>query len=125
MKIAVTIIRILMGLMFLFASVAYFLNLFDEPVMTGSIKVFNDGIKASIYLMPLVKVFELLCAIAFISGFFVPLAAVVIFPITVNILMFHAFLDAKGLPMAIILIAANLFIAYYYRNKYKSILTAR
>jgi putative oxidoreductase len=125
MKIAVTIVRILLGLMFVFASVAYFLKLMPEPEMTGNVKIFTDGINASIYLMPLVKVFELVCSILFISGFFVPLATVLIFPIIVNILMFHAFLDPKNLPLAIVLMAANLFLAYYHRDKYKSMLKAK
>ena len=125
MKIATIVIRVLMGLMFAFASIAYFFKLMKEPEVTGSIKIFNDGIMASIYLMPTVKVFELLCAIAFLSGRFVPLATVVIFPIILNILLFHAFLEPSGLPIAILLLIGNLFLAYYYRDKYKAILAAK
>jgi putative oxidoreductase len=125
MKIASIIIRILMGLLFAFASIAFFFKLADAPETTGSVKIFNDGIAASIYLMPTVKVFELLCAIAFLSGRFVPLATVVIFPISVNILLFHAFLEPSGLPVAAFVIAGNLFLAYYYRDKYKGLLSVK
>jgi uncharacterized membrane protein YphA (DoxX/SURF4 family) len=125
MKIAVVIVRILMGLMFAFASIAFFLKLMHEPEPTGSVKIFTDGIAASVYLMPTVKVFELLCALAFLSGRFVPLASVVIFPIILNILLFHAFLQPEGLPIAILLMLGNLFLAYYYRDKYKAILTSK
>ena len=125
MKIAVIIVRILMGLMFAFASIAYFFKLMKEPEVTGSVKIFNDGIMASIYLMPTVKVFELLCAIAFLSGRFVPLATVVIFPIILNIMLFHLFLEPSGLPIAILLMVGDLFLAYYYRDKYKGILAAK
>ena len=125
MKIAVLIIRILMGLMFAFASLAFFFKLVDAPEQTGSVKIFNDGIAASIYLMPTVKVFELLCAIAFLSGRFVPLATVVIFPITLNILLFHVFLEPSGLPVALLLMLGNLFLAFYYRDKYKSMLAPK
>ena len=125
MKIAVIIVRILMGLMFAFASIAYFLKLMHEPEQTGSVKIFNDGIVASIYLMPTVKIIELLCAIAFLSGRFVSLATVVIFPIILNILLFHAFLQPSSVPLAVILLIANLFLAYYYRDRYKSMLSAK
>ena len=125
MKITILIIRILMGLMFAFASIAFFFKLAEAPELTGSIKVFNDGIAASVYLMPTVKVFELLCAIAFLSGRFVPLATVVIFPIVLNILLFHAFLETSGLPVAILLMIGNLFLAYYHRAKYKPILAVK
>lgn len=125
MKIASIIVRILMGAMFAFASAAFFLKLFDTPEVTGSVKIFNDGIAASIYLMPTVKVFELLCAIAFLSGRFVPLATVVIFPIILNIFLFHAFLDSSGLLMAALLLAGNLFLAYYHRKNYKGLLVVK
>lgn len=125
MKIAVLIIRILMGLMFAFASIAFFFKLVDAPEQTGSVKIFNDGIAASIYLMPTVKVFELLCAIAFLSGKFVPLATVVIFPITLNILLFHVFLEPSGLPVALLLMLGNLFLTFYYRDKYKYMLAPK
>jgi uncharacterized membrane protein YphA (DoxX/SURF4 family) len=125
MKIASIIVRILMGLMFAFASIAFFLKLFDTPEITGNMKIFNDGLAASVYLMPTVKVFELLCAIAFLSGRFVPLATVVIFPIVLNILLVHAFLDPSGLLMAVLLLIGNLFLAYYYREKYKGLLAAK
>lgn len=125
MKIASIIVRILMGAMFAFASIVFFLKLFDTPEITGNMKIFNDGLAASIYLMPTVKVFELLCAIAFLSGRFVPLATVVIFPIILNILLVHAFLDTSGLPIAVLLLAGNLFLAYYHREKYKGLLAAK
>ena len=125
MKIAVIIVRILMGLMFAFASITFFFKLIPIPEMTGSIKIFNDGIVASVYLMPTVKIFELLCAIAFLSGRYVPLATVVIFPIILNILLFHAFLDSSGLPLAVLLMAGDLFLAYSNRDKYKPIWNAK
>ncbi len=125
MKIASIIVRTLMGLMFAFASIAYFLKLFDTPEITGNMKTFNDGLAASVYLMPTVKVFELLCALAFLSGRFVPLATVVIFPIVLNILLVHAFLDPSGLLMAVLLLLGNLFLAFYHRDKYKKLLSAK
>ncbi len=125
MKIAVIIVRTLMGLMFAFASISYFLKLMHEPEATGNVKIFNDGIVASVYLMPTVKVFELLCGIAFLSGRFVSLAAVVIFPIILNILMFHIFLMPSGIPLAALLLIGDLFLAYYYRDRYKAMLAAK
>lgn len=119
MKITLIIVRTLMGLLFLFASVTYLFNLITPPEPTGAMKIFSDGLEASVYIMPVVKVIELLCGLAFVSGFFVPLAAVLISPIIVNILLVHAFLAPSGLPSAIFLVLANLFIAYYYRDRYK------
>lgn len=125
MKIAVIIVRILMGLMFLFASIVFFFKLFPQPEMTGAVKVFNDGMKASVYLMPTVKIVELICGIALIIGRFVPLATVLIFPVIINIVLFHAFLAPQNLPLAILLLLGNLFLAYYYRKNYISIFVSK
>lgn len=124
MKIAAIIIRVLMGLMFLFSSVSFFFNLIPTPPLTGGLKTFNDGLVASVYLVPLIKGTELVCALAFISGRFVPLAVVVIFPVIVNIVLIHSFLAPEGLLVAILLLLADLFLAYYYRERYKALLAA-
>jgi putative oxidoreductase len=125
MKTAVMVVRILMGLMFLFSSVVVIFNLIPQPEVHGALKTFNDGIKASIYLLPLIKGVELVCSIAFLTGRFVPLAVVVIFPNIVNILMVHSFISHEGLPIAILLFLGDLFLAYYYRDKYKPLFIAK
>ncbi|MBL7994483.1 DoxX family protein [bacterium] len=121
----VIIIRILMGLLFLMASTVYFLDLFPKPELTGSVKLFNEGIEAAVYLIPVVKTFELLCGIAFVTGRFVPLATVVIFPIIINIFLFHFFLSPEGLPIAIFLLIGNLFLAYTYRRHYELLMAVK
>jgi putative oxidoreductase len=125
MKIAVLIVRILMGLMFAFASIVVLFKLVPQPEQTGNVKLFMDGMTATVYMMTTIKLVELICAMAFLSGRFVPLATVVIFPINVNILLFHAFLEPKGLPIAILLMLGNLFMAWYYRDRFKAMLAAK
>ena len=114
-----------MGLLFLFAAISYLFDLMPQPEMTGSVKLFMDGLLATGYFMTLMKVTELLCGIAFVSGFFVPLAAVVIAPIIVNIFFFHVFVDTSGLPVAIFLVVANCVVAYHHRETFKHILSAK
>jgi len=122
MKAALIVVRTLMGLLFLFSSIVFFFKLYTAPEITGNLRIFNDGMVASLYLLPLVKITELTCGIAFLSGRFVPLATVVITPVIINILMVHIFLDPKGLPVALFLVMANGFIAYYHRGLYKPLL---
>ena len=125
MKIAIIAVRTLMGLMFLFASIVVLFNLMPHPEMKGNAKLFMDGIMATGYFMTLLKVTELVCGLAFVIGRFVPLATVVIFPITLNILLYHAFVAPEGLPVAIPLILGNLFLAYACRKNYKTLLAAK
>lgn len=119
MKIAVIIVRSLMGLLFLFASITFFFKLITPPEATGAMKTFGAGLEASRYLMPVVKAIELTCGVAFLSGRFVPLATVLIAPIVVNIFFVHAFLAREGLPVALFLVLANLFVAYNHRESYR------
>ena len=125
MKIAMIIVRTLMGLVFLFASIVVLFKLVPKPELTGTVKLFNDGLDSVGYFMPLLKVTELLCGLAFVTGRYVPLATVVIAPIIVNIFCFHAFVDRTGLPVAIFLVLANAFVAYCHRRSYEGLLKAR
>ena len=43
----------------------------------------------------------------------------------VNIFFVHALLDRTGLPVAIFLVLANFFLAYFYRDAFKPLLTPK
>jgi putative oxidoreductase len=125
MKIAVIIVRSLLGLIFTASAVVVLFNLVEAPPLTGNVKIFNDGLMATGYFIPMLKIIELLCGIALLSGFFVPLALVVLFPISVHIFAYHARLAPEGLMVAIVILAANLFLAWYHRKSYAPLFQAR
>lgn len=124
MRIATIIIRTLIGLLLLFASISYFFHLFPEPPLTGDMKTFNDGLKASGYLMPLVKTIELLCGIAFVTGKFNKIANIILMPISVNIFFTHVCLAPDGIPVAVFLLVGNIFLIYSKWDSYKGLFTA-
>ena len=128
MKVAMIIVRTLLGLLFLFASVAYFLmvfGVFPSPPMDGPLKTFNEGLAASGYFFTLLKVTEFICGILLLTGRFVPLALLILAPITINIFMVHLFLDRTGLPVAALMILATAFLAYCYRAAFKPLLSSK
>ncbi|MBS1507991.1 MAG: DoxX family membrane protein [Bacteroidetes bacterium] len=125
MKIAVIIVRVLMGLLFLFASITYLFHLYEKPQLTGTVKLFTEGLEATGYFMYTLKIFELICALSLLTNRYVPLFTVVLFPITLNIFLFHAFVDQATLPVAIFVLASNLFLAYHFRERYKPMLAAK
>ena len=124
LKITMIVFRTLMGLLFLFASITYFFKLVPTPPLTGDMKTFNDGVMASHYLMPAAKIIELLCGLAFVTGRFASLAAVLIAPIIINILGIGLCLDHAGLGPAIFLVIANSLVAYYHRDRYAALFQA-
>jgi len=125
MKIATIIVRMLFGALFIFSSSVVLFNLMPQPVPTGATKTFMEGMAATGYLLTLMKITELLCGIALLVGLFAPLATVVIFPISLNIFLYHAFIAQEGLPMGIFVLLANLFLAYAYRKHYAPMLVAK
>ena len=125
MKIAVIIVRTLVGLMFLFSSVVVLFKLFPQPELHGQVKVFMLGVTASVYLMPLIKVTELICSIALLINRYVALALVVLFPIMLNIVFYHAFLGPEELPVVVPLLIGILFLAYTQREKYQPLFKAK
>ena len=99
MKYAVIIVRTLTGLLFLFASITYFVAPAPPPAdgLSDGTKLFLSGLDASKYILPVSKVFELLCGLMFVSGRFVALAVVLIFPIALNILFINAIHMPSGI----------------------------
>lgn len=124
MKIITTIVRILLGALFIYASMMFFLKMAPETETTGDFKIFNSGIIASKYIMPLAKALELLAGIAFISNRFVALANLVILPVSINIFMINFFLNPAFLPVGIFILVANLFLIYRYWDHYKGLFQA-
>lgn len=125
MKIAIIIVRTLLGALFIFSAVSYFLQLMPPPELSGDIKLYNEGLEAAVFIFPLVKLIELCCGIAFLFGRYMALAAVVIFPIVINIAGFHFFLMPDGIPIALFVLFATLFIAYTHRDKYAALFVSR
>jgi putative oxidoreductase len=120
MKIASIIVRSLMGLLLLFASISFFFDLVPTPKLDGPTKMYNEGL-AVVHLMPIVKFIELICGLLFVTGRFVTLAVLLIFPILFNIILFHAIVAPSGLLAGLFLMLGNLFLAYYYRRNYSSL----
>lgn len=125
MKIAMVIVRTLLGLLFIVSSVVYFLmvfGVFPMPQVEGAVKTFNEGLAASGYFFTLLKVTEFICGILLLVGRFVPLALVILSPIIINIFFVHLFLDRTGLPVAIFIVLANIFLAWYHWDAFKPLL---
>ncbi|WP_413998643.1 DoxX family membrane protein [Flavobacterium sp. W1B] len=124
MKIAAIIIRTILGLLFLYTSISYFFNLSPEPASEGEFKAFQVGLVASTYLMPLAKTVELLCGLSFVTGKYMTLANLVIFPVTINILLINYFLTPDNLPIAIFVFVGNIFLIFTHWKNYRGLFIA-
>lgn len=86
---------------------------------------FLDGILSTGYLFPLVKGVELAAGAMLVAGLWVPLATVLLAPIVVNILLYHLFLNPAGLPLATLIVALQVAVAWRHREAFAPLLRPR
>lgn len=115
MKWVTRIVRVLMGLVFVGAGIAFFFTT-PPPMPEGPMADFFKGMLGTRYFFYLLKLTEITCGLLLLSGFFVPLALVVLAPIIVNIFMVHAFMEPSGVPLAIVLGVFEIYLAFFSRE---------
>jgi hypothetical protein len=76
-------------------------------------------------MIPLIKGTEVLVGLLLLLNRFVPLALVIIAPVIVNIVAFHAFLAPSTVAMSIVILALEIYLAWAYRSAYSSLLAPR
>jgi uncharacterized membrane protein YphA (DoxX/SURF4 family) len=116
--------RIVLGLVFTVFGLNGFLNFLPQPPSPPEAAAFGGALAASGYFFPLLKGVEVVAGILLLSGRYVPLALTVLAPIIVNIVAFHLFLAPGGLGMAALLVAAELVLAWAYRDSFRGVLAA-
>jgi putative oxidoreductase len=116
------IARLLLGLMFFVFGGIGLLNLFPPPPnLPEKLQAFTNGLMATGYFMPFLKGTETLCGLLLLSGCFVPLALVVLAPITINILLVHIFLEPSGLAVALVIAVLQVYLAFF-ASPYKEVI---
>jgi uncharacterized membrane protein YphA (DoxX/SURF4 family) len=124
-RLAPSASRILLGLIFFVFGLNGFLQFMPQPPMPEKAGVFLGALAATGYMFPLIKGVEVVAGALLLSNRFVPLGLAVIAPNVVNILLFHAVLAPGGLPIALMVLALEIFTAWSYRDAYASMLHAR
>ncbi len=120
-KLAAHIARVLLGLIFLVFGLNGFLRFIPMPPPAGAAAEFLYGLVKAQYFLPFMAFVQLVCGILLLSGSLIPFALLLLFPITLNIFLFHLTLDPAGLGMALLIMAANILLAVYYWPVYKPI----
>ena len=119
MKTITLILRVLLGLIYLVFGLDYFLHFIPyQPNHTGAAAALKDGLMATGYLYPMMKVIQIVGGISLIINRYAPFSAVVLFPISLNVFLFHTVLVPSGWFMGVLLFLPNLFLGYAYRKYY-------
>jgi putative oxidoreductase len=101
MKLASTISRYLLGVIFLIFGANGFLHFIPMPPPTGVAGQYMGALFVSKFLV-VVFLLQLIPALLLLAGRYVPLALTLLGPVIVNIFLFHAFMAPSGLPMALV-----------------------
>jgi hypothetical protein len=121
------IARFVMGLPLLVFGLNGFLNFIPPPEtpMPEGAAAFAGALVNSGYMMPLIAVTLLVVGALLVVNRFVPLALALFAPFIVNSVLFHVFLERSGLPIALVFLALELYLAWAYRTAFRPMLAAR
>jgi putative oxidoreductase len=121
----VMVVRVLFGLVLIAFGAMSFMNFALPEGYPEAAASFANALADTGYIMYLVGLVEIAVGLMFISGRYVALGAILLAPITVNIILFHLFLDLKTILPALVVFALNIFIAYTVWDKYKPLLESK
>lgn len=113
------VICILFGLMFINSGLNKFFNYMPMPEkMPEKMMLFMKAFVEIGWLMPLIAVAEIIGGGLVMIKKYRALGAIIIFPILIGILLTHIFVAPSGLPIAIILLAIEIWIIIENIGKY-------
>lgn len=129
MKTAVTAVRIVLGLLLFVFGLNGVLSAFGagfipqpEPPPDGGafLGALVDG-----GFLPIISFFETVVGALLLAGRFVPLALVMLVPVSIGIVTYHLRFDPGGGVPAYVVAAANVFLLWAYRAHLAPLLTPR
>ncbi len=118
------VVCLLFGLMFINAGLNKFFNYMPAPKeLPESIIKGMTAFMAIKWLFPLVGISEIVGGLLFITNKYRALGAIIIFPIIIGILLTTLVYAPSGLPLALVILATNLWVLFENREKYMPMIT--
>ena len=113
------VVSILFGLMFVNAGLNKFFNYMPVPEeMPENLMKLMSAFMQIGWLIPLIGVAEIVGGLLVMTNKFRALGALIILPVLVGILLTHIINAPSGLPIALLLMAIEVWIIYENRKKY-------
>lgn len=83
------------------------------------------GLKGVGYIYPMMKVIQIIGGLSLLLNRFAPFFAIVLFPISLNVLLFHTMLVPSGWLMGVLLFVPNVLLGIGYHRYYRGLYTAK
>jgi hypothetical protein len=120
MKIASTIARYLMGLIFTVFGLNGFFHFIPAPTPPPLAGQFFGVLLVSHYMVP-IFVIQIVCGLLFFANRYVPLALTLIAPVIFNILLFHVLMNPGGIVPGGIVTVCWVVVFYGVRSAFAGI----
>lgn len=125
MKIAATIARYLLGLVFLVFGLNIYLQFMPAPPLPpGPLAQFSGALFSTHYIFA-VGLFQVVPAILLLINRYVPLALALLAPVIVNIDLTHLLMAPSGLPLAAIVTLLWILIFLRVRSAFSGLFQAK
>jgi uncharacterized membrane protein YphA (DoxX/SURF4 family) len=118
MKTGMLVARIFLGGIFVISGLNGFFHFIPSTAMPGSPMAFLSSMVSTGDFFYVIKFFEIILGTMMLAGIFMPIVLIMMFPISMNIFMFHMTTGHGGIPMAMIMIIAHIYMLYMHREKY-------
>lgn len=123
-NLAYLTVRVLTGLMFVvIGGMKFFPQLAQAP--PGAAGEFMTGMMAAGYFLPFLAVAEVIIGAMILLNQWPALAAVMLMPISLNVLLFNAFLLPAMVVMGIVPFLFNAYLLYYHWDAYRPMLARK
>ncbi len=115
------ILRLLLGLGLIFIGLSKLIhfNFMPAPEFTEEASNFVNSLNSTGYVLKVVGFFEIFIGLLLMFNKWVPFALILLAPITINVLLFHLFLDSPGLILALIVLFLNAILIYKHWKIYR------
>jgi hypothetical protein len=91
----------------------------DQPDANTAAGQFMNSLNATGYIFPIVGGLEVLIGIMLLFKKWMAFALILLAPISINILLFHLFLDIPGLSIALLIVIFNATLIFKHWTQYK------
>ena len=112
MKKAILVVRVLLGLVFVFFGLNNILQFMHVPLPPGDAGVFLVILVTHKY-MTFVALLQIIAGLLLLVGRYVPLALTLLAPIIVNILLFHLTIAHEGVLPGLVTAILELFLLWH------------
>ncbi|GGB86811.1 hypothetical protein GCM10007424_28600 [Flavobacterium suaedae] len=113
------IARILLGLALILFGINKFYSFIPMPQPPQDAAEFLGSLAETGYFMTFVAVLEIIIGLMLLFKLWVPFALLLLLPISINIVLFHLFLDLPSISAGLILAILNVVLLYKHKQKYK------